>query len=375
MHYYDAMGYGIKKTPAPSRPWKVQYVDYKGDGRSIRDVPETEWNRLGFARSMTIEEANARKDQLNAQAHVERHEVRRADIRSRLAKTHAVQVAYLGTDDVARFEAEILYARDSAAESAKRNRTMSHWGKATEIMLELKVDPIDWYDRRTTFYDYFSRNQLSPSYLQKVLRVLNQWGSWHCRKYRRFFSAIPSPTGQERQRIADAFYDAPGESKESDPLTPDKLESVRAAMDVELYNWLYLSIWCGLRPIEIDSLHDSAKWRLSTHAGVDVLSVYQSKLVSVAREKRWKPIPLIYPQQAIIVDIIKSGRFRRPCRRPMDEHFDGKIGVYGGRKGFTDLMLSKGQKLEDISVWMGHTTIERTWKSYKDKQSVRFTPI
>ena len=36
-------------------------------------------------------------------------------------------------------------------------------------------------------------------------------------------------------------------------------------------------------------------------------------------------------------------------------------------KGFVDLMLSKGHELENISVWMGHSTLDRTWKSYKQR--------
>jgi hypothetical protein len=36
------------------------------------------------------------------------------------------------------------------------------------------------------------------------------------------------------------------------------------------------------------------------------------------------------------------------------------IDLYGGRKGFTDLMLSKGNTIENISIWMGHSTLDRT---------------
>jgi hypothetical protein len=42
--------------------------------------------------------------------------------------------------------------------------------------------------------------------------------------------------------------------------------------------------------------------------------------------------------------------------------------LYGGRKGFVDLMLSKEQTFENISVWMGHSTLDRTWRSYKQRR-------
>jgi integrase len=46
---------------------------------------------------------------------------------------------------------------------------------------------------------------------------------------------------------------------------------------------------------------------------------------------------------------------------------------YGGRKGFQDLMLNRGQKLEDISAWMGHQSIEMTWKRYRNRKRVKVT--
>lgn len=51
------------------------------------------------------------------------------------------------------------------------------------------------------------------------------------------------------------------------------------------------------------------------------------------------------------------------------------LGVYSGRKGFTDLMLSFDQTLENIAAWMGHASIERTWKHYKNKDIVNFVPL
>jgi integrase len=53
--------------------------------------------------------------------------------------------------------------------------------------------------------------------------------------------------------------------------------------------------------------------------------------------------------------------------------FGGQTTCYSGRKGFTDLMQSNGQKLEDISLWLGHRSIEMTWKHYKDKKAIQFT--
>jgi integrase len=92
------------------------------------------------------------------------------------------------------------------------------------------------------------------------------------------------------------------------------------------------------------------------------------------RERRWKPIPVIYPEQEIALEFLSGERLVRPCLKTLQKYAgNSKIGLYGGRKGFTDLMLSLGQKIEDISIWMGHTSIEVTWRYYKNKRAVSFT--
>jgi len=53
-------------------------------------------------------------------------------------------------------------------------------------------------------------------------------------------------------------------------------------------------------------------------------------------------------------------------------HFGRGYDLYSGRKGFTDLMLTKGQSLENISIWLGHSHISRTWASYRDKGPFQF---
>lgn len=52
----------------------------------------------------------------------------------------------------------------------------------------------------------------------------------------------------------------------------------------------------------------------------------------------------------------------------MRRYFGEGVTLYAERKGFSDLMLSKNQTLENISIWMGHSTIQRTWTSYKQRR-------
>lgn len=134
------------------------------------------------------------------------------------------------------------------------------------------------------------------------------------------------------------------------------------------YNWLFISVWFGLRPHEVDNLADSKTWRKSVNKrGRVLLHVYQPKLIKVPRPKRWKVIPLKHEDQTKALEIIESGNFRQPSHNVMHTWFGEAVTPYGGRKGFTDLMLEKGEKFAEISMWMGHTTLDRTYRDYKDK--------
>ena len=139
-------------------------------------------------------------------------------------------------------------------------------------------------------------------------------------------------------------------------------------MQDQNYNWLYLSVWLGLRPREIDQLHDQGLYRLQKLSeNSALLWVYQTKLISVPPRYRWKLIPMVFAGQTEAVRIIESGQFKRPLNKTVRHHFGRFTTLYGGRKGFTDLMLDHQQQLENISQWMGHSSIERTWRNYKSR--------
>jgi hypothetical protein len=56
----------------------------------------------------------------------------------------------------------------------------------------------------------------------------------------------------------------------------------------------------------------------------------------------------------------------------MRSYFPKDIDLYGGRKGFTDLMLSRGNRIENISIRMGQSTLDRTWRSISKNRSLIF---
>ena len=157
--------------------------------------------------------------------------------------------------------------------------------------------------------------------------------------------------------------------KASRPLSPIQLDSVSGKLNRRNFNWLYLSVWFGLRPMEVDHLKHAEFWRIEVlPAGRKVLWVYQTKIIALPPEDRWKPIPILFEQQEFGLRIIESRNFRRPIMKTMRRHFGRGTCLYAGRKGFSDLMLSKGHSLTNISIWMGHSTLDRTWRSYKQRR-------
>jgi hypothetical protein len=173
------VGYKIKRLPYKKRTWKVQYQSYVG-GYKTTDIPESSWPSLGFNKEMTVEQADAVKDKLNAKEHLERHSERRVNILTRLKTEQIEHTAYLNKIDVEEFEAGTLFGRSHS----KRNKTESHWRAAKRVIISLKIEPSDWAYKKEAFFDYFSSNKWSLSYVQKVISVLNKWGLYLQRNYR-----------------------------------------------------------------------------------------------------------------------------------------------------------------------------------------------
>jgi len=373
------MGYNIKRLPYIKRSWKLQFISYDDNKRAIRDLSETEYARLGFQASMTYDQACARKDQLNAQGHIKRTEEKRVVISKRLDAEEKVLDAFLSATDVQEFEQTVLLAGLEAIDFAKRNKLESHWRKARRILSKLKFEPQDWDFHKRRFYEVFAHDAMSPSYVKKIIGVLNLWGRFHCRKYGKFFVPLKSATGREKERIADAYYEENGQGNESDPITPAQLESVRSQMAPEWYNWFYLSIWFGLRPGEVNNLkkpQGPKTWHVGVENGVPFLAVYQTKLTGIARDKRTKFIPCIVAEQVAALKIIESGQFQQASHvRHIRKYFGENTTNYGGRKGFEDLMRSLGQAMEDFYQWLGHQNMNRTYRDYKNKKSLRFRPV
>ncbi len=200
--------------------------------------------------------------------------------------------------------------------------------------------------------------------------MANLWGIFICRKLRfnRPYIFIQKPRGYERQRLLEAYYRKQHPKRiSSRPLSPELLNCARKKMNTKNFNWLYVSVWFGLRPQEIDNLLNSEMWKMETlPTGRKILWVFQTKIIALPPEDRWKPIPILFDEQHFAIKIIKDGNFKRPLLKTIRKHLGTGLTLYGGRKGFVDLMLSKGHSIENISIWMGGIP-QKKWRLFNER--------
>lgn len=332
----------------------------------------------GFSPNLSYDEAKSRATQLNAQGKLKLQAARRAKIAERLDTERLEALAFLPMTDIHEFENKILAPKFLSVDVwDPKHKLAVKWRAAIKTMGAVKLDPSEWAEKPFLFYNYFLTKMFSTGYVERIIAMMNLYGYFYCRKYAKAFCPIPPLKGIQRQKQINAYSKNPHRRHKAERITPSELEAQRGNLGEELYNWIFLSLWLGLRPEEVDALKNplpSYGHFFELKDDCKIIVVYQSKLKnSVEEEDRWKRIPILYPEQERALEIIESGKFHRPLPQTMQLHLGKKhADTYSGRKSFTDLMLGFGQRLEDIQGWMGHTTIERTWKDYKSRKVVHF---
>jgi hypothetical protein len=377
------VGYYIKSIPwKQSLPkWKVQFISFrKSDTVESKakkpkrewDIKKERWGSLGFYELMTLEEAKARAKQLNADAFLKRQEARVKELEEKREAKQMLFESVLPQEFADEFELRFIQARVNRIEAlkGKRNRAYVLWRAAQRLIVAIRIEPSEWFYHPEKIYDYLHQQKYSIRYASSVLKMANLWGFYFCKKMNRPFLPVLAPKGYERKRIIEASYEKSEKVRRASlPLAPQTLSKSRDKLNERNYNWLFISVWLGLRSQEVDNLKKTELWKIETLPnGREILWVFQTKIVALPAEERWKPIPIIFDEQKTAIEIIRRGDFSRPLSKTMAKHFGQGITTYAGRKGFVDLMLSKGQSLENISVWLGHSALNRTWHSYKQRR-------
>ena len=300
------MGYYIRKLPGKqnSPRWKLQFISYRkehlGSSSAAKpkkewDIPRERWAVLGFRPHMTIESARERQRQLNAQLKLKREEERRFQFEQQRKDLNMKYLAAFPESFCADFEKRFVFGRSPSPAFRKSNRAC--WTAAQKLILHLKLEPSEWFDSAFNFYDYFFEKAWSLSYISKVLRFTNLWGYFLCRKLGLPFLPVPTPNGYERNRILDAYFrKLDGKRRRSEPITPERLAQAKRKLKAKHYQWIYLSVWAGLRPLEIDQLKDKAHYSIKKLSdGTLVLWVYQTKLVSLPPLGTMETHPASFP--------------------------------------------------------------------------------
>jgi integrase len=338
-------------------------------------VPPEAYASLGIRKSMTLDEVKARVAQINKEKRLEKKKVVAAV--GNLKEMEIIESVYLPKDRAEGFRDWLI--ENHGIKGRSRKKILSHWRCVQRLIKATQLLPEQYHSNKKKILNHLIKQNYSLDYSKKVLRILNQYGAFVSEDQGRFYRPIGKLTPTEANRIRDGCFESKTYQGPSDALTPRQLESQKDKLKPAQYRWLVLAVWFGLRPKEVDALNanDNKKLfdivtKVINGKPIQVLCIYQSKLTAVKREDRWKYIPAFHDSQIEALKLVGEG-LQRPLNKTLKKLFGGQTTCYSGRKGFTDLMQSNGQKLEDISLWLGHRSIEMTWKHYKDKKAIQFT--
>jgi hypothetical protein len=349
--------------------------EFTAGKKAQKYIPKHLWPSLGV--SPTADEGQIRDaiKRLNQDGKLKREAQARESSLRRLNESKIVESVFLPKELVLEFEEE--FKLKSFGSDAHVAKLLSHWVTIQELISELRIEPAEYSVKRHLIYRAMAKRKYSPSYVQRLVRILNEWGRFVSRNRGTFFESVPSPRGQALTLVNDRYQESElNRSGGSTPLTAATIEKLKGKIAPDQLNWLELSFYFGLRPIEVEGLRSKKTRRIETDTHeIPILHVFQSKLRHHSNQA-WKAIPCILPKQRELLILIEEGNFRRPLAKTIQSYAkDERLTLYGGRKGFTDLMLENGQLLEDVSQWLGHSEIDRTWSNYKNKNRISWSPV
>jgi hypothetical protein len=353
------MAYQIKKR---GKLWRIIWVDWSGKKRTWKHIPKEQWGTLGFNSNMSYDEARAFAKSINLSNYDKSLERRKQASVERIRTESDAAIQYLPLAE--KFEAEVLASHNN-------QKTKSVWRAVKRIIISVRLEPNRWRRNSITLYQEFQSRNYSRAYVKKLIGVMNMYGNWLYDLTERPYVPVPSPKGRERERIVDSHYDSNKKSLEALPLNPTLLSKLKQEMDEPMCNFMHIALWLGLRPIEIDQSRLGMKYFAVTEEdGFTVVNIYQSKLTSVPRDKRWKKIPIIFKEQSYALEILNCRNFKRPLTKTIQRILGPGFNNYSGRKGFELLMRGLGRSFPEVSSWLGHRNINTSWKHYTDRKTV-----
>ena len=352
------------------------YLEYREGGeKKQKFVPKHLWHNYGLPLTGTYEEVKAKVSQINS----ERHDLRKEINAAKRFETTSKVVRFFPEAMAKSFWDEFI--GDNRGSDAHKQKLHTQFMTIQRLIIGLQLYPEGYKAKERRFVTTFIENRYSLNYSKNLVKMINLWGDWYCKQFTKRYEPIRIGSAFDKAAISRAQAKKVGKDSfrgvriESDPLTWANLLQHKGKLSEGEFNYMALSVWFGLRPHEIDCLIDLASWRVEEVKGLQVLWVYQSKLITVDEKKKWKCIPCIMPEQTELIPLIEAGLISKPSYKKVRVTFGGKISLYGGRKNFISMMRDLGQDYIDISAWLGHQSTETTYKHYTDKQEVRWSPV
>lgn len=357
--------------PRANDRWTVHEEIWRDGKKSQPRILEQSYPSLGINPHWSLDEVKKRITLLNKEKKIER--IKATEIARRVARLKEYDDIFFPEDLTEEF-LDRLQASTAGTEDYWI-RILGNFKFAQKMVLKLQLFPHQYEDRAPFIYRYFIEQKISVEYAQEILKSLNAWGKFISKKRATYFEPVPNIPKTFKRNIARAQKNKDGVARPAEPLTLDLLKKLKSKLKIEEYNWMFVALWFGLRPSELD--RESGQPSIITHRvkKIKLLEVNQVKIESDEELESYKYIPVLYLEQKEALELLKSGKLKRPNYKKLQEITGEYITTYSPRKGFADLMIDLGQKESDASLWLGHKNIQTTRKHYKDPQNISFTEI
>lgn len=376
--------------------WYLMIETYLGGERKQRSVEQARFNELGLTKTMNIEQARVRVREINKLDKNKKSEYRARIFSAKRAEWQkAVDKIYFPPEIMEAFLTDIY---DSPGMKKKyQNRIVRCFEVITEMIPKhVQALPHQYNSSIKKIISYFCKQKYSISYSSDIIMVMNMWAKCYAKHKGVYADLIEKLNPSFREAIKDAHITKEvAVRKRALPITRAELENMYLLIDksdeeqMSFYRWIRASWFFGLRPSELDRfiVNKEKIERVVFEKGVKCIVVKQTKTVNKSGVRlTYKKIPILSSEQDEALEDILNFSAIRPDPSWMDQHLriknkkykpEGhKFDCYSGRKGFIDLMLSSdyNQKLENISVYLGHSSVSTSYTHYKDKENLHYTP-
>lgn len=246
-----------------SGSWSLYYEYYQnGLRQKPMLVQKLAYGELGFRSDMSVGEAKERCSRLNKERNLEKSKVRLAN---RVVELRSMNELMFPSEFVSEFNELLEEENFGSTQHLAKVKVMFKFVQG--MVPVLKIVPSNYKENSKRIYKYLVSKKVSIDYGNKIIQMLNRWGKFVAKKQGSYFEPVESPRGVARAAIEEAQLTKKGRNSElgvrtkSGPLTPQLLaQSSDNFANPKHYNWLYISLWFGLRPEEVDALKNGRNW-------------------------------------------------------------------------------------------------------------------